>query len=212
MALRRKARTKSSKVSPTPSSSASSSSGSKSGSSKSGSSKSGSGAAAKAPSGSAGLVAQLSDPKTLRRLMLAAKVVGPAVAAGAMKTTTTVRGALDDRRARQLGVPVDDVALYKGPAGQVQARITGLTKAVNDLRDRRGGEQGVDRFVSTSGIRLQELSAAVAATHSMPSTTQKSAVKAIAADLDQLDAELMTFLVGPPTGGTATDGRRELAS
>ncbi len=212
MALRRKARTKSSKVSSAPSSSGASSGASKSsGASSSGASSSGA-AAAKASSGSAGIIAQLSDPKTLRRLLLAAKVVGPAVAAGALKTTTTVRGALDDRRARQLGVPIDDVALYKGPAGQVQARITGLTKAVNDLRDRRGGDQGVARFVSTSGIRLQELSAAVAATHSMPAATQKSAVRAIAADLDQLDAELMTFLVGPPTASTSTDGRRELTS
>ena len=129
-----------------------------------------------------------------------------------MKTTTTVRGVLDERRARQLGVPVDDVALYRGPAGRVQARITGLTKAVDDLRDRRGGDQAVARFAGSTGTRLQELSAAAQATHSMPPATQRSAVRAIAADLDQLDAELMTFLVGPPTMTPATDGRRELTS
>jgi hypothetical protein len=211
VALRRKARTKSSKVSSAPSSTASSST-SSAGKSGSESSKSDGSAAAIAPTRSAGIVAQLSDPKTLRRLLLAAKVVGPVVAAGALKTTTTVRGALDDRRARQLGVPVDDVALYKGPVGPVQARIAGLTKAVNDLRDRRGGDQGVARFVNTTGIRLQELSAAAVATHSMPSATQRSAVRAISADLDQLDAELMTFLVGPPTAAPSTDVRRELTS
>ena len=42
---------------------------------------------------SSGVVASLSDPKTLRRLLLAAKVVGPVVAASAMKTSTGVRGA-----------------------------------------------------------------------------------------------------------------------
>ncbi len=205
MALRRKARTKSSKVPSAPSSSAATSGAAKSGAS------AGS-AAAKASTGSAGIVAQLSDPKTLRRLLLAAKVVGPAVAAGAMKTSTTVRGVLDERRARQLGVPVDEVALYKGPAGRVQARITGLTKAVNDLRDRRGGDQAVARFAASTNNRLRELSAAAQATHSMPPPTQRSAVRAIAADLDQLDAELMTFLVGPPTRTAVTDGRRELTS
>ena len=66
-------------------------------------------------------MATLSDPKTLRRLLLAAKVVGPVVAASAMKTSTGVRGLLDDRRARQLGVPIEDVAAYKGPTGTVQA-------------------------------------------------------------------------------------------
>ncbi len=214
MALRRKARTKSSKVSPTPSSTGSAkSSGSGSTSSRSGSkaSKSGASNGAKAPTRSAGIVTQLSNPRTLRRLLLAAKVVGPVVAAGAIKTSTTVRGALDERRAHQLGVPIDEVAAYKGPTGRVQARITGLTKAVTDLGERRGGDQAVARFVGTTHTRLRELSAAAGATHSMPSGTQRSALRAVSADLDQMDAELMTFLVGPPTGG-APSGRREITS
>src|SRR3954447_4939863 len=81
--------------------------------------------AIKTGSKSAALVASLSDPKTLRRLLLAAKVVGPVVAATAMKTSTGVRGVLDERPAAKLGVPVEDVAEYKGPTGSVNARITG---------------------------------------------------------------------------------------
>jgi hypothetical protein len=155
---------------------------------------------AKSAGGSAGLVATLSDPKTLRRLLLAAKVIGPVVAAGALKTSTEVRGVLDDRRARQLGVPIEDVAAYKGPTGTVQARISGLTKAIDELRSRRGADQAVARFATSTTARLAELSAASTATLSMPSSTRRAAVRAISADLDQLDAELMTFLVGPPTG------------
>lgn len=154
----------------------------------------------KTASRSSGLVATLSDPKTLRRLLLAAKVVGPVVAAGAMRTSTGVRGMLDDRRARQLGVPIEDVAAYKGPAGTVQARVVGLTKAINDLRNRRGTDPQVARFADGATARLGELSAAATATLSMPSSTQRAALRAAAADLDQLDAELMTFLVGPVTG------------
>jgi hypothetical protein len=146
------------------------------------------------------LVATLSDPRTLRRLLLAAKVVGPVVAASAMRTSTGVRGMLDDRRARQLGVPVEDVAAYKGPAGTIQARITGLTKAINDLRDRRGSDPKVARFTERANARLGELSAAATATLSMPAGTQRAALRAAAADLDQLDAELMSFLVGPAVG------------
>ncbi len=152
-----------------------------------------------AGSRSSGLVATLSDPRTLRRLLLAAKVVGPVVAAGTLKASTEVRGMLDDRRARQLGVPIDDVAAYKGPTGTVQARITGLTKAIDELRARRGTDQKVARFVAATGSRLAELSAASTATLSMPSTTRRAALRAISRDLDQLDSELMTFLVGPPT-------------
>lgn len=154
---------------------------------------------AKSAGRSSGLVATLSDPRTLRRLLLAAKVVGPAVAAGALRTSTGVRGVLDDRRARQLGVPIEDVAAYKGPAGTVQARVTGLSKAIGDLRDRRGADPKVARFTEIANARLGELSAAATATLSMPSGTQRAALRAASADLDQLDAELMTFLVGPAT-------------
>ena len=188
MALRRKTRQKSSSTSTTAS---------KTATPKSTASKSG---GAKAATGSrrSGVVAALSDPKTLRRLLLAAKIIGPAVAAGAMKTSTGVRGALDDRRARQLGVPVEDVAAYKGPTGTVQARIVGLSTAVDDLRSRRGSDPKINRFAGSSTSRLAELSAAATATMSMPSPTRRAALRAISADLDQLDAELMTFLVGPP--------------
>ena len=94
---------------------------------------------------------------------------------------------------------IEDVAAYKGPAGTVQARITGLTKAVGDLRARRGTDPKVARFADTATARLGELSAAATATLSMPSGTQRAALRAASADLDQLDAELMTFLVGPAT-------------
>lgn len=191
MALRRKARKKSSSASAAPSSSGSSSGRS--------TSKTDSKSPAKPTTGSAGLVAQLSDPKTLRRLLLAAKVIGPAVAAGAMKASTEVRGVLDDRRARRLGVPVDEVAAYKGPTGAVQARITGLRKALGDLATRRGSDAKVVRFTGSGASRLDELSAATTATLSMPPDTRRSSLRAVSADLDQLDAELMTFLVGPPT-------------
>lgn len=183
VALRRKARKKSSSTSSTPAKSATS----------------GTSSAGKPATRTSGVVASLSDPRTLRRLLLAAKIVGPAVAAGAMKTSTGVRGALDERRARQLGVPIEDVAAYKGPAGTVQARITGLSVAISDLRSRRGTDPKVLRFADGSAARLAELSAATTATLSMPATTRKAALRAVAADLDQLDAELMTFLVGPPT-------------
>jgi hypothetical protein len=196
VALRRKTRKKSSSASAAPSSSASSSGASSSGKS---SGPSSSTSPAKPTTGSAGLVAQLSDPKTLRRLLLAAKVIGPAVAAGAMKASTEVRGVLDDRRSRRLGVPIDEVAFYKGPTGTVQARITGLRKAIGDLGSRRGSDPKVSRFIEASASRLDELSAATTATLSMPSDTRRSALRAVSADLDQLDAELMTFLVGPPT-------------
>ena len=183
MALRRKARKKSSTSSTTSSSAASKSS-------KSSQSKG---------SAEPGLLASLKNPRTLRRMLILVQTVGPPLAAGSMRVSTQVRGVLDERRAHQLGVPVDEVALYKGPAGTILARLSGLTKAVHELRDRRGTDPKVSRFCDTADARITELSAAINATLSMPSGTRRSTLHAISADLDQLDSELMTFLVGPPS-------------
>ena len=50
--------------------------------------------------------------------------------------------------------PIDDVAAYKGPTGTVQARIAGLSKAIDELRSRRGTDPKVTRFVESSTARL----------------------------------------------------------
>ena len=151
----------------------------------------------RAKAGTGGMVALLSDPRAMRRMLLAAKIVGPAVAAGALRASTGVRGVLDERRARQLGVPVDDVAEYRGAAGAAQARIAGLRNALSDLRSRRATDPKVTRFVESTTARLGELSAAAAATASMPSPTRRSALRAVSADLDDVDSQLMSYLVGP---------------
>ncbi len=184
MALRRKSRKK-----------AASSSGSAAG--KSGTQAKGGATTNRQAKASGGMTALLSDPRALRRLLLAAKIIGPAVAAGALRASTEVRGVLDERRAKQLGVPIEDVAEYRGAAGSVQARIAGLRNALHDLRSRRGTDPKVARFVDSTTARLGELSAAAAATASMPSPTRRSALRAVSADLDDVDSQLMSYLVGP---------------
>jgi hypothetical protein len=152
---------------------------------------------AKTAAGSTGVVAVLSDPKALRRMLLAAKIIGPAVAAGTLRASTGMRGILDERRARQLGVPVEDVAAYRGPAGALQARIAGLRLSLGDLRSRRGTDPAVTQFVDRTIARLGELSAAASATASMPAPTRRSALRTVSADLDDVDSQLMSYLVGP---------------
>lgn len=186
VALRRKSRKKAAGSAPATSGSPAKGSSSKAGSRARG-------------AGSGGVMAVLSDPRAMRRMLLAAKIIGPAVAAGTLRASTEVRGVLDERRARQLGVPLDDVAEFRGPAGTVQARIVGLRRALSDLRSRRGTDPKVARFVETTTARLGELSAAVSATAAMPSATRRSALRAVSDDLDNVDAQLMSYLVGPRT-------------
>ena len=143
-----------------------------------------------------GFFTMVTDPRTVLRVVTAIRVAGPLVAAGAMQASTSVRGLLDEQRAKQLGVPVDDVAAYKGPTGPARARIAGLSSAIDELRARRSGDTAVIRFADTATTRLTDLTAAVDATVSMPPGTRGAALRAVNNDLDRVDAELMTFLVG----------------
>ncbi len=145
----------------------------------------------------AGLVALLHSPKRVYRLMIAARVLAPAIAGSALKASNDVRGALDEKRARRLGVPVDEVARYRGPAGPVLARMTGLLTAIDEVRSRRSGDPAVIRFSDSAIPRLADLDAAARATLTMPGPTRRVTLDAIDADLDVLDAELMALLVGP---------------
>ena len=156
-------------------------------------------ARSKSSDSNSGALASLTDPKTILRLSTLFRVAGPLVAGGAMKASTSVRGLMDEKRARQLGVSPDSVAAYRGPSGPARARISGLQSAIDELRGRRRGEAAVLRFTDAANARLADLTAGVNATTTMAPPTRRVALRAVAADLDQLETELMTYLVGPPS-------------
>ncbi len=144
---------------------------------------------------------KLTDPRTARRAISAAKVAGPALAPFALKAATSTRGWLDEHRARQLGVTALEVAAYRGPTGATGARVAGLTRSIEDLRGRRGGDLQVDRFVDVTQGRLADLTTAVRAAASMPANRRRATLAAVQRDLDRIDADLMTYLI--PTAGLA---------
>lgn len=144
----------------------------------------------------AGLIGTLTDPKTARRAVAVAKIAGPALAPYALKAATNVRGYLDARRADQLGVAAEEVSAYRGPTGPIAARIASLQQSVDDLRRRRGSDLQVSRFTEVARTRLADLAAATNAAGSMPSGRRRATLGAIGKDLNQIDADLLTFLVG----------------
>ncbi len=144
---------------------------------------------------SANLVETLTDPRTARRALKMVRIAGPALAPYALDAATTVRGFLDERRATKLGVPVDEVAAYRGPTGPSAARIANLRSAVAELRARRSTDLQVTRFADVARARLADLSTAVTTSASMPASRRRSTLAAVAKELNQIEADLMTFLV-----------------
>ncbi len=143
-----------------------------------------------------GVLATVTDPKAARRALAVARMAGPVVAPVALRAATTMRSYLNERRAEKLGVPSSEVAAYRGPTGPAAARIATLGTAVDELRQRRSGDQAVGRFADVAKTRLGDLSTATKAAASMPAGRRRATLSAIRGDLNQIDTDLMTFLVG----------------
>ena len=142
-----------------------------------------------------GLVAQLTNPKTATRAMAAAKIIGPAVAPYALQAATSARGFLDERRAQKLGVGADEVAAYRGPTGPAGARIASLRSGIDELRRRKVTDAQVSRFTDVAKARLADLEIATHTAASMPPARRRGTLTAIGRELNQIEADLMTYLV-----------------
>ncbi len=130
--------------------------------------------------------------------MRVVRIAGPVLAPFALEAATATRGFLDERRAIKLGVSAAEVAAYRGPTGATAARITNLRSAVEDLRRRRPTDPQVVRFTDVAKARLADLNTAVRAAASMPASRRRSTLDAVRRELNQIEADLMTFLVGRP--------------
>ena len=140
------------------------------------------------------LVETLTDPRTARRALTAAKVAGPVLAPLVLKGSTALRTLLDDRRADKLGVEPSEVAAYRGPTGPAAARIDNLSRAVDDLRKRRSTDAAVTRFADANRSRLADLGTAVSAAASMPTGRRRTTLRSIDRDLDGIESELVRRL------------------
>lgn len=143
-----------------------------------------------------GLIGMLTDPKTAKRALSVAKVAGPMVAPAALKAATAARGFLDDRRAVKLGVTAEEVAAYRGPTGPAGARVAGLRSSIDELRRRRSTDLQIVRFTDVAKTRLADLNSAVQTAASMPASRRRGTLVAVNKELNQIEADLMTYLVG----------------
>lgn len=144
-----------------------------------------------------GLINRVTDPKSAKRAVAIGKILAPALAPVVIKAAAGARGALDASRARKLGVPVTEVAAYRGPTGTVGARITGLTDAVRELATRPGKDLQITRFTEVASSRLTDLTAVVQAAASMPRSRRSEVLRAVDRELDGIDADLITHLMTP---------------
>lgn len=141
------------------------------------------------------LFGQVTDPKVAKRAVTVGKILAPALAPVLLKAATGTRRYLDERRARELGVPVSEVGAYRGPTGAIGARLTGLTDAITELGQRPSNELQTTRFVDVAQQRLRDLTATVQACATMPRPRRSEVLRAVGRELDGIDADLVAHLM-----------------
>ncbi len=135
-------------------------------------------------------------PARAKRAIALTKVVAPLVAPYATAVAGRLRHSWDARRARQLGVPLTELNNHSGRGGALQARLTGMAKALAEFRD---GQQthatgAARQFAAQNEPRVMDLAAAVRAAQQMPSDRRRAAHRAVAAELDRMEDELLAYL------------------
>jgi len=129
-----------------------------------------------------------------KRAIGVAKVVVPVVAPFAIKAAGYARHQWDSARARRLGVPVDQLPPISGRGATLHARLARLAISLRDLAARNPDDTSVAEFVQRSQARLADLTAAMRATQLMPTARRRAAQKAVRAELDQMEQELLARL------------------
>jgi hypothetical protein len=125
-----------------------------------------------------------------KRLVAVGRAVAPLLAPYALAAATVARGAWDARKAARMGVAPDQLQAYSGPGGALHARLSRVAEALTELEG-RGAESA---FVGAVRPRLADLAVAVRAAEQMPAPRRRTAYRAIGAELDRIEVDLLTRL------------------
>jgi hypothetical protein len=137
---------------------------------------------------------KLLSPGRIRRVLTVSRLLAPVVVPVVYRAAITARGALDQRRADKLGVPLSQIGQFSGVGGALSARIAGAEQSLRKVAEKNPKDAETKQFVAAITDRLGDLSAAVGAAENMPTPRRRAAHTAIADQLDGIDADLMARL------------------
>lgn len=136
-----------------------------------------------------------------KRLIGVGKAVAPLLAPYALAAAGVVRSQWDARRAARLGVEPGQLSKYSGPGGALHARISRISETLDRLESGTGLDGAAiettdagQEFVGRTRPRLADLAVAVRAAQQMPSPRRRTAHRAIGAELDRIEVQLLTHL------------------
>lgn len=137
---------------------------------------------------------RLFSPGRVRRALTVSRLLAPVVVPVAYRAAVAARGAIDERRADRLGVPLTELGQFSGEGGRLSARISGAENSLRQIASNNPKDGETKRFVAAMTERLTALSAAVTATENMPGPRRREAQRSISDQLDGIEADLMARL------------------
>lgn len=137
---------------------------------------------------------RLLAPSRIRRTLTVSRLLAPVVVPVAYRAAMAARGAIDERRADRLGVPLTQLGQFSGHGGRLSARIAGAEQSLRLVAEKNPKDGETKQFVSAVTDRLAALSAAVTAAENMPGSRRRPAQASIGEQLDGIDADIMARL------------------
>lgn len=137
---------------------------------------------------------KLLSASRVRRVLTVSRMLAPVVVPLAYRAAIAARGALDQRRADALGVPLSQLGQFSGTGGALSARIAGAESSLQNVATKNPKDAETKQFVTALTTKLEDLAAAVTAAEHMPTARRRAAHNAISAQLDGVDADLMARL------------------
>ncbi|AHH14894.1 hypothetical protein NONO_c00740 [Nocardia nova SH22a] len=134
---------------------------------------------------------ELLTASQMKKYLGVARVLIPVLAPLAYRAATYLRGQIDTRRARQLGIGVDELGNFTGHGARLQARIAGVESTLDGIADKNGEDK---KFVSATRDRLGSLSAAVRTAEQMPPQRRRSVHTSISNELSGVEADILARL------------------
>ncbi|WP_028475977.1 DUF6474 family protein [Nocardia sp. CNY236] len=121
------------------------------------------------------------------------RVLVPVLAPLAYRGATFLRGWLDARRARQLGIGVDRLGDFTGHGAKLDARIANAEAALTQVAT-QDGTGDTRTFITATEDRLSNLATAVRTADQMPGSRRRAVHTSISHELSGIEADILARL------------------
>jgi hypothetical protein len=137
---------------------------------------------------------KLLSPTRIRRTLTVTRLLAPVLAPLIYRAAIAARGAIDQRRADQLGIPLAQIGQFSGHGARLSARVAGAEQSLRAVQEKKPKDPETKQFVTAISERLSDLSAAISAAENMPTQRRRAAHAAISSQLDGIEGDLLARL------------------